>query len=130
MMRILAGKLNLYLNPQSNSFSSNILKFFSNKNFDDDYMSEKNVTQLSGPILSRKHQKIMFKEMSSFSGGGNVSANPHLLKILENNRKWVAETKEKDPDFFVALGKQQKPKYLYFGCSDSRVPANQILGLG
>mmetsp|Transcript_19133 Transcript_19133/g.26329 ORF Transcript_19133/g.26329 Transcript_19133/m.26329 type:complete len:287 (+) Transcript_19133:90-950(+) len=69
------------------------------------------------------------KSFSSFSGS-IPTPNPHLMSILENNRKWVAETKLKDPEFFVNLGKTQKPKYLYFGCSDSRVPANQILGLG
>ena len=56
--------------------------------------------------------------------------NPNLLKILENNRKWVSQMKEKDPHFFDDLAKPQKPKYLYFGCADSRVPANEILGLG
>jgi len=74
-------------------------------------------------------RKLMKKSFSSFSGA-IPSPNPHLVSILENNRKWVAETKLKDPEFFVNLGKTQKPKYLYFGCSDSRVPANQILGLG
>jgi carbonic anhydrase len=50
--------------------------------------------------------------------------------ILENNEKWVNEKNEKDPDFFRNLARPQKPQYLYFGCSDSRVPANEILGLG
>ena len=55
----------------------------------------------------------------------------HVNEILNNNKRWVEETKLKDPEFFERLGKlKQKPKYLYFGCSDSRVPANQILGLG
>jgi hypothetical protein len=56
--------------------------------------------------------------------------NPHIRKLLENNRLWVKETNEKDPAFFPKLGQGQAPKYLYFGCSDSRVSANQILGLG
>lgn len=46
------------------------------------------------------------------------------------NRQWVERRKQEDPDFFNKLGETQKPKYLYFGCSDSRVPANEILGLG
>jgi carbonic anhydrase len=52
----------------------------------------------------------------------------HLKSILEGNKKWVAQRKEEDPEFFNKLAKPQTPKYLYFGCSDSRVPANQILG--
>ncbi|CAE7591077.1 unnamed protein product [Symbiodinium microadriaticum] len=49
--------------------------------------------------------------------------------LLENNKAWVAESQEKDPEFFQRIGGKQKPKYLYIGCSDSRVPANEILGL-
>ena len=56
--------------------------------------------------------------------------NKHLTKILENNKKWVDSVNQKDPSFFPTLAKGQKPTYLYFGCSDSRVPANQIMGLG
>eukprot|EP01036_Dinobryon_divergens_P027832 gene27832-36670_t len=66
--------------------------------------------------------------ISSFSGANTT--NPHLKSILDNNRKWVEEKNQTDPDFFANLIKPQKPKYLYFGCSDSRVPANEILGLG
>ena len=50
--------------------------------------------------------------------------------ILENNRKWVAEKNEVDPAFFERLAKGQKPKYLFIGCSDSRVPASGITGTG
>lgn len=57
-------------------------------------------------------------------------ANPHIRDLLRNNRKWVAEKNQEDPTFFKNLAQGQKPKYLYFGCSDSRVPANEILGLG
>lgn len=66
------------------------------------------------------------------SSGGeyNNYDNKYLKKILENNINWVKQTKEKDPEFFSKLSKPQTPKYLYFGCSDSRVPANQVLGLG
>jgi len=52
-----------------------------------------------------------------------------LKQLLENNRNWSASIKEKDPDFFPSLSKQQGPKYLWIGCSDSRVPANEIVGL-
>jgi len=50
-------------------------------------------------------------------------------QIFENNRQWVAEMKHKDADFFEKLSADQSPDYLYIGCSDSRVPANEIMGL-
>lgn len=52
-----------------------------------------------------------------------------LTELLERNRNWVAQIKSQDPEFFTNLSKQQSPQYLWIGCSDSRVPANQILGL-
>lgn len=54
---------------------------------------------------------------------------PTLSKLLERNREWADQTAAEDPYFFSKLAKQQKPKYLWIGCSDSRVPANQIMGL-
>lgn len=50
-------------------------------------------------------------------------------QLFENNRKWVAEKLATDADFFEKLATDQTPDYLYIGCSDSRVPANQIMGL-
>src|ERR1700744_3117830 len=50
-------------------------------------------------------------------------------QIFENNKKWVAEMKARDADFFEKLSADQTPEYLYIGCSDSRVPANEIMGL-
>jgi carbonic anhydrase len=50
-------------------------------------------------------------------------------RIFENNRHWAAEKLSKDPDFFEKLSAGQEPDYLYIGCSDSRIPANQIMGL-
>jgi len=47
-------------------------------------------------------------------------------QLFEGNRKWVKETLEKDPDFFKNLAKEQKPPVLWIGCSDSRVPANEV----
>jgi carbonic anhydrase len=52
-----------------------------------------------------------------------------LGKLFENNRKWAAEMVRQDPDFFTRLASQQAPQYLWIGCSDSRVPANQIVDL-
>jgi carbonic anhydrase len=50
-------------------------------------------------------------------------------ELFENNKKWVAEEIAKDPNFFEKLNTSQHPDYLYIGCSDSRVPANTIMGL-
>jgi len=52
-----------------------------------------------------------------------------LKPLFENNRQWADKIKESDPDFFTRLSKQQHPEYLWIGCSDSRVPANQIVDL-
>jgi carbonic anhydrase len=49
--------------------------------------------------------------------------------LIANNRNWAAEKTSKDPRFFKRLVAQQRPAYLWIGCSDSRVPANQIVGL-
>jgi carbonic anhydrase len=55
---------------------------------------------------------------------------PHPLQtLLDNNRRWAAETTARDPDFFRRLTGQQAPDYLWIGCADSRVPANEIVGL-
>lgn len=52
-----------------------------------------------------------------------------LDHLLENNRRWAAARVAADPDFFTELAAQQTPKHLWIGCSDSRVPANQIIGM-
>jgi carbonic anhydrase len=52
-----------------------------------------------------------------------------LSQLLANNRAWAAEMIRHDPGFFERLSGQQAPRYLWIGCSDSRVPANQIVGL-
>ena len=58
----------------------------------------------------------------------NNSSSP-IAGLLSNNRTWAGETSARNPEFFSSLAKQQSPKYLWVGCSDSRVPANQIVGL-
>ena len=55
--------------------------------------------------------------------------HPTLEVLLERNRSWADLMTSSDPDFFARLARQQAPRYLWIGCSDSRVPANQILGL-
>jgi len=52
-----------------------------------------------------------------------------LEHLLNNNRRWVEEIKAKDAQIFERLAAQQNPEYLWIGCSDSRVPANEIVGL-
>ncbi|MCU1347882.1 MAG: cynT2 [Acidobacteria bacterium] len=52
-----------------------------------------------------------------------------LEHLFANNRAWAAEMTRQDPEFFSRLAGQQAPRYLWIGCSDSRVPANQIVGL-
>jgi carbonic anhydrase len=50
-------------------------------------------------------------------------------ELLENNRRWARAAVAEDPEYFSRLAHQQSPQYLWIGCSDSRVPANQIIGL-
>jgi carbonic anhydrase len=52
-----------------------------------------------------------------------------LEELLEGNRRWAAATEQRNPGFFTSLLAQQAPQYLWIGCADSRVPANEILGL-
>lgn len=52
-----------------------------------------------------------------------------LDSLFASNTKWAEDIKRKEPDFFSKLGQQQAPEYLWIGCSDSRVPANQIVDL-
>jgi carbonic anhydrase len=52
-----------------------------------------------------------------------------LKRLLEQNRAWAESIKASDPEFFPQLAKQQSPKFLWIGCSDSRVPATQLVGL-
>lgn len=54
---------------------------------------------------------------------------PPLERLFENNREWAASMVERDPHFFDRLSRQQSPEYLWIGCADSRVPANEIVGL-
>ncbi|WP_372612143.1 carbonate dehydratase [Halomonas sp.] len=53
----------------------------------------------------------------------------HVKELLKNNRAWSAQMRKEDPDYFSRLSEQQNPDYLWIGCSDSRVPANQIIAL-
>jgi carbonic anhydrase len=52
-----------------------------------------------------------------------------LKHLFESNRAWSERIRASDPEFFPRLSRQQRPRYLWIGCSDSRVPANEIVGL-
>ncbi|MDE1922716.1 MAG: carbonate dehydratase [Gammaproteobacteria bacterium] len=52
-----------------------------------------------------------------------------LQHLIDRNRAWAEAVNRRDPDFFERLAQQQSPQYLWIGCSDSRVPANEIVGL-
>ena len=49
-------------------------------------------------------------------------------KLLENNLNWVQQKREQDPEYFARLAKIQKPRFLWIGCSDSRIPPNEVTG--
>lgn len=55
--------------------------------------------------------------------------NSRYEQVFENNKKWVEKKKAGDADYFVKLAAEQNPDFLFIGCSDSRVPANEIMGL-
>ena len=52
-----------------------------------------------------------------------------LTHLFDNNRAWSERIRRADPEFFAKLSRQQRPRYLWIGCADSRVPANDIVGL-
>jgi carbonic anhydrase len=52
-----------------------------------------------------------------------------LKQLFDNNKSWAGQLRQRDPEFFAKLSRQQSPRYLWIGCSDSRVPANEIVGL-
>ena len=60
---------------------------------------------------------------------GEDDSPPGIAAILENNRRWVQDRLTADSEYFGKLARDQHPDYLYIGCSDSRVPANVIMGL-
>jgi carbonic anhydrase len=54
---------------------------------------------------------------------------PSLKHLFDSNRAWSERIRRADPQFFSRLSQQQRPRYLWIGCADSRVPANEIVGL-
>ena len=69
------------------------------------------------------------KSMAPYSKRLEDTPHPDIARLIEANKEWVQEKSVSDPRFYEKIGGEQVPKYLYIGCSDSRVPANRILGL-
>ncbi|MDE2119684.1 MAG: carbonate dehydratase [Betaproteobacteria bacterium] len=55
--------------------------------------------------------------------------DPDYACLFDNNRRWVRHVNDTQPEFFEVLARQQAPKYFWIGCADSRVPANEVIGL-
>ncbi|KWS02813.1 carbonate dehydratase [Lysobacter capsici] len=68
-------------------------------------------------------------EGSDVTGAANPGSSITLDELLERNREWSERVNAEDPGFFDRLSQQQAPEYLWIGCSDSRVPANQIIDM-
>jgi carbonic anhydrase len=70
------------------------------------------------------------RRLAKFRVGGYGRAHMKSLdELFQNNREWAEKIRRQDPEFFAKLSRQQSPNYLWIGCADSRVPANQIVGL-
>src|SRR5581483_5170168 len=65
----------------------------------------------------------------SADGITKTRRKPMLKQLFDNNRAWAEGIAARDPGFFPRLAAQQTPQYLWIGCADSRVPANEIVGL-
>jgi len=76
------------------------------------------------PVLRDCNFRLVF--LSEF---GNIDGMNALNSLFENNRQWSERIEREQPGFFKELSKQQNPEYLWIGCSDSRVPANEIVAL-
>ena len=82
-----------------------------------------------GPAIRFPAGRLPGKMGLTATGGlGGILATA-LKHLFDNNAQWVQDTLAQDPDFFERLSQQQAPEYLWIGCADSRVPANQVVGL-
>jgi hypothetical protein len=68
--------------------------------------------------------------IQKIESGKAVSEMKFLPQLFDNNRAWAERIKLEDPAYFERLSHAQTPEYLWIGCADSRVPANEIVGLG
>ncbi len=67
--------------------------------------------------------------LDKFRGIPTMTPMQSLKKLFDQNQSWAEAITRRDPEFFAKLSRQQTPEYLWIGCSDSRVPANEIIGL-
>jgi len=81
----------------------------------------------SSPPANRPHTKTDWRTMAEQDITKYLRQTHD--RVFEHNRCWAADKKAQDPDFFVKLSAGQNPEYLWIGCSDSRIPAEQITGL-
>ncbi|GBF97427.1 carbonic anhydrase [Raphidocelis subcapitata] len=79
--------------------------------------------------MARKRAKTEAAAQQEAPPSEGMFDHRSLDRLLESNRRWAASQLEADPQFFKRLVEQQTPEFLWIGCSDSRVPANQIMGL-
>ncbi|KAG5459701.1 MAG: hypothetical protein BJ554DRAFT_8344 [Olpidium bornovanus] len=90
------------------------------------------ITTTSLPPASAGGENGACSALSSGDPVDAISPHPRDVKfsdLLENNRRWAARVARERPGFFETLAKQQNPELMWIGCSDSRVPANQLLKL-
>jgi len=81
--------------------------------------------------IQSQHNRALIRNPGERWGqeSGSREVGIVLEELFTNNREWCRGIRERDPDFFAKLSRQQSPHYLWIGCSDSRVPANEIVGL-
>jgi len=82
----------------------------------------------SNAVKLSKYDQQWFKSFTNKTD--QLNGDEHVNVLLENNRNWARSKDVEDPEFFKKLVKPQTPRFLYFGCADSRVLANEMLGLG
>ena len=81
-------------------------------------------SEISGPRIGPK-----ISVRHSPSGPKHALRMKELSHLFAQNQAWADAIRRRDPEFFLKLSRQQSPQYLWIGCSDSRVPANEIIGL-
>ena len=84
--------------------------------------------------IARDNAAANAEAVLTTSSRARIRLEPHqgyrgVQKLLDYNKQWAAEVSRFNPRYFIELAKEQKPEYLWIGCSDSRVPANEVIGL-
>lgn len=92
-------------------------------------MNDAMTTPTSAPTRARMTVVFIRAELATRLPARVVRCSPVLSRLFDNNTQWAARMVRQDPQFFARLQSQQAPEYLWIGCSDSRVPANEIVGL-